>query len=116
MGKGLQVINMLFHKSYKNKKSLYHYFWLKNLNNITKNVKKSFVCVICYDRFSTSKAPDRHLLICNVMTKEIYPSPNKFLTFDDNKAAKFTGQLLDLQTLSLSLIVLIMLRLSLKKS
>ena len=27
IGKNRQVINILFHKSYKNKKSLYHYFW-----------------------------------------------------------------------------------------
>ena len=36
---------------------------------------------------------NRHLLICNAITKETYPSPNKFLTFDDNKAAKFASPL-----------------------
>ena len=29
IGKGSRIINVLFHKSYKNKKSFYHYFWLK---------------------------------------------------------------------------------------
>ena len=91
--KGSQVINILFHKYYRNKKTLYRYFWLKNLNNISQNVKRSFVCVICYDRFSTSKALNRHLLTCNAMTKETYPSSKTFLTFDDKKAAKFASPL-----------------------
>ena len=34
IGKGRKIINLLFHKSYKNKKSFYHYFWIKNINNI----------------------------------------------------------------------------------
>ena len=37
IGKGRKIINLLFHKSYKNKKSFYHYFWIKNINNIKKN-------------------------------------------------------------------------------
>ena len=28
-GKGRQTINILFHKSYKKKKSIYRYFWIK---------------------------------------------------------------------------------------
>ena len=63
------------------------------MNNISQNGKRSFVCVICYDRFSTSKALNRHLLTCNATTKEIYPSPKTFLTFDDKKAAKFASPL-----------------------
>ena len=39
IGKGHKVINLLFHKSYKNKKSFYHYFWIKNINNIKKQLK-----------------------------------------------------------------------------
>jgi len=89
IGKGSRIINVLFHKSYKNKKSFYHYFWLKNLNNI----KRCFVCVICYEKFSTSKALSRHLLVCNALTKEVYPTQKTFLTFDDKKAAKFASPL-----------------------
>ena len=40
IGKNRQVINISFHKAYKTKKTLYHYFWLKNLNNIKQNIKK----------------------------------------------------------------------------
>ena len=40
MGKGKKLINILFHKTYKGKKSYYHYFWIKNLNNIKKTIKK----------------------------------------------------------------------------
>ena len=36
IGKGRKIINLLFHKSYKNRKSFYHYFWIKNINNIKK--------------------------------------------------------------------------------
>ena len=45
IGKGRKTINLLFHKSYKNKKSYYHYFWIKNLNNIKKTLKK-ILCVL----------------------------------------------------------------------
>ena len=38
-GRNKTVVNILFHKSYKNKKSFYHYFWLKNINNIKKQLK-----------------------------------------------------------------------------
>ena len=38
IGKGRKIINLLFHKSYKNKKSFYHYFWIKNINNIKKQL------------------------------------------------------------------------------
>ena len=89
IGKGKKIINILFHKSYIKKKSFYHYFWLKNINNIQKKFKKGFVCVICYDKFSTSKALNRHLLLCNALTKEEYPSPGTFLSYDDKKAAKY---------------------------
>ena len=40
IGKGKKIINILFHKSYIKKKSFYHYFWLKNINNIQKKLKK----------------------------------------------------------------------------
>ena len=30
MGKGKKLINILFHKTYKDKKLYYHYFWIKN--------------------------------------------------------------------------------------
>ena len=92
-GKGRQTINILFHKSYRNKKSFYRYFWIKNINNIKRCSKKSFVCVICYDKYSTSQALNRHLLICNSITKEVYPSPQTFISFDDKKAAKFASPL-----------------------
>ena len=85
IGKGKKIINILFHKSYIKKKSFYHYFWLKNINNIQKKFKKGFVCVICYDKFSTSKALNRHLLLCNALTKEEYPAPGTFLSYDDKK-------------------------------
>ena len=36
-GKGRKIVNILFHKTYKNKKSYYYYyFWIKNINNIKK--------------------------------------------------------------------------------
>ena len=91
IGKGKNIINILFHKVYKNKKSVYHYFWLKSLNNIKKDIKTSYVCDICFDRFSKKMSLNRHLLICNAMTKEVYPDPKTFLEFDEKKAAKFAS-------------------------
>ena len=43
-GRGRKTINILFHKSYKKKKSIYRYFWIKNINNIKKHPKKFFMC------------------------------------------------------------------------
>ena len=63
------------------------------MNNISQNVERIFLCVICYDRFSTSKTLNRHLLTCNARTKEIYPNSKTFLDFDDKKAAKFASPL-----------------------
>jgi hypothetical protein len=83
----------LFHKSYKNKKSFYQYFWIKNLNNIKNEIKKSYVCTICYNRFGKAKTLNRHLLICNSLTEEVYPSKNAFLSFDEKKAAKYASPL-----------------------
>ncbi len=45
--------------------------------------------MICYDKFITSKASNRHLLLCNALTKEEYPAPGTFLSYDDIKAAKY---------------------------
>ena len=36
IGKGHKIINLLFHKSYKNEKSFHHYFWIK-ISIILKN-------------------------------------------------------------------------------
>ena len=88
IGKGINVINVLFHKTYKNKKSFYSYFWLKSLHNIKKDIKKSFVCEICFDRFSSRKTLNRHLLVCNATTEEVYPVPKPFLEFDAKKSCK----------------------------
>ena len=92
-GRNKTVVNILFHKSYKNKKSFYHYFWLKNINNIKKTIKRRFVCVVCYEKFSTSKALNRHLLSCNSITLEVYPPEKSYLSFDDKKAAKYASPL-----------------------
>ena len=89
IGKGRKIINLLFHKRYKNKQSYYHYFWIKNINNIKKSFKKHFVCVVCYNKFSTSKALNRHLLTCNSKTVDVYPPEKSYLSFDDKKAAKY---------------------------
>jgi len=89
IGKGRKIINILFHKRYKNKQSYYHYFWIKNINNIKKSFKKHFVCVVCYNKFSTSKALNRHLLTCNSKTVDVYPPEKSYLSFDDKKAAKY---------------------------
>ena len=89
IGKGRKIINLLFHKQYKNKQSYYHYFWIKNINNIKKSFKKHFVCVVCYNKFSTSKALNRHLLTCNSKTVDVYPPEKSYLSFDDKKAAKY---------------------------
>ena len=51
IGKGRKIINLLFHKSYKNKKSFYHYFWIKNINTITKTVNDGLF-VLCVMRNS----------------------------------------------------------------
>ena len=85
IGKGKNIINILFHKVYKNEKSVYHYFWLKSLNNIKKDTKTSYVCDICFDRFRKKMSLNCHLLICNAMTKEVYPDPKTFLEFDEKK-------------------------------
>ena len=42
VGKGRKIVNILFHKTYKNKKSYYHYFWIKNINNIKKQLKENY--------------------------------------------------------------------------
>ena len=89
IGKGRKNINLLFPKRYKNKQSYYHYFWIKNINNIKKSFKKHFVCVVCYNKFSTSKALNRHLLTCNSKTLDVYPPEKSYLSFDDKKAAKY---------------------------
>ena len=81
-GKGRKIVNILFHKTYKNKKSYYHYFWIKNINNIKKTFKRKFVCTICYDKFSTNAALNRHLISCNSMTNEMYPPDKTYLSFD----------------------------------
>ena len=46
IGKGRKIINLLFHKSYKNRKSFYHYFWIKNINNIKKQLNDGLF-VLC---------------------------------------------------------------------
>ena len=51
IGKGRKIINLLFHKSYKNKKSFYHYFWIKNINNIKKQLNDGLF-VLCAMRNS----------------------------------------------------------------
>ena len=51
IGKGRKIINLLFHKSYKNKKSFYHYFWIKNINNFEKQLNGG-VFVLCVMRNS----------------------------------------------------------------
>ena len=51
IGKGRKIINLLFHKSYKNKKSFYHYFWIKNINNIKKQLNDGLF-VLCVMRNS----------------------------------------------------------------
>ena len=66
---------------------------MKHVNSIKRNLKQSYVCMICYDRYSTSKALKRHLLICNGITKETFPKHNTFLSFDNNKAAKYASPL-----------------------
>ena len=81
IGTGRKVINILFHKTYKDKKSCYHYFWIKNLNNIKNTIKKRFVCVVCYERFSAPTALNRHMLTCNSMTTEVYPKEKSFASF-----------------------------------
>ena len=91
IGSGKKIINILFHKTYKNKKSQYHFFWIKNINNIKNTTKQSYVCTICYDRFSYMKGLNKHLLICNCRTEEKYPAPNTFLFYDDKRAAKFAS-------------------------
>ena len=39
IGKGKITVNILFHKTYKDKKTFYHYFWIKNINNIKNTIK-----------------------------------------------------------------------------
>ena len=93
IGKGKITVNLLFHKTYKDKKTFYHYFWIKNINNIKNTIKKHFVCVICYEKYSTSKALNRHLLSCNSITNEVYPPEKSYLSFDNKKAAKYASPL-----------------------
>ena len=91
IGKGQKIVNILFHKTFKNKRTFYHYYWIKNINNIKSTIKKRFVCVLCYDKFSTSNALNRHLLKCNSLTNEVYPPEKSYLSFDDKKAAKYAS-------------------------
>ena len=90
-GKGRKIVNILFHKTYKNKKSYYYYFWIKNINNIKKTLSRNFVCTVCYDKFSTNTALNRHLISCNSMTNEVYPPDKTYLSFDSKKAAKYAS-------------------------
>ena len=91
IGKGSNIINILFHKIYKRKKTYYVYFWIKYINSIKRDLKQSYVCMICYERFSSGKALKRHSLICNSITEEKYPKPKTFLSYDNKKAAKFAS-------------------------
>ena len=91
IGRGTNIINILFHKIYKRKKTYYVYFWIKNINSIKRDLKQSYVCMICYERFSSGKALKRHSLICNSITEEKFPKPKTFLSYDNKKAAKFAS-------------------------
>ena len=51
------------------------------------------MCVVCYEKFSTSKALNRHLLSCNSITLEVYPPEKSYLSFDDKKASKYASPL-----------------------
>ena len=46
---------------------------------------------MCYEKFSTSVALNRHLLTCNALTKEVYPPENSYISYDDKKAAKYAS-------------------------
>ena len=63
------------------------------VNNIKKIIKMRFVCDVCYEKFSTSVALNRHLLTCNALTKEVYPPENSYISYDDRKAAKYASPL-----------------------
>ena len=88
IGTRRKVINILFHKIYKDKKSCCHYFWTKNLNNIKNTIKKRFVRVVCYERISAPTSLNRHMLTCNSMTTKVYPKEKSFVSFDDKKSCK----------------------------
>ena len=45
----------------------------------------------CCRRLSKNQCLKRHLLLCNSAAKEIYPKPNSYLSFDQNKAAKYSS-------------------------
>ena len=33
----VKTVDLLLHKNYKNKKTFYHYFWIKTMDEINKN-------------------------------------------------------------------------------
>ena len=41
IGKGQKIVNILFHKTFKNKRTFYHYYWIKNINNIKSTIKNA---------------------------------------------------------------------------
>ena len=48
---------------------------------------------MCYEKFSTSVALNRHLLTCNALAKEVYPPEHSYIPYDDKKAAKYASPL-----------------------
>ena len=52
------------------------------------------MCVLCYNKFSCTKVLNKHLLTCNLRSKEVYPSENSYLPYDDKKAAIYASPLL----------------------
>ena len=47
IGKGRKIVDILFHKTFKNKRTFYHYYGIRNINNIKNTILKRFVCVLC---------------------------------------------------------------------
>ena len=48
---------------------------------------------MCYEKFNTGKALNRHLLSCNFTTKDVYLTEKSKLSFDEKNAAKYASPL-----------------------
>ena len=65
------IISLSFFIKLIKKEILLSLFFDKKYHQYQKTFKRKFVCTICYDKFSTNAALNRHLISCYSMTNEM---------------------------------------------
>ena len=94
IGNGKQRIHLLSYTLYSNKKvKNKYYFWMKNINNTFRQEKKRFLCLICYNRFSSKHALNNHLIKCESNSKEVFPDPGTYIEYTDILSAQQSSEI-----------------------